>query len=59
MSGNAKGDGSQPPADQTPPKIEFPCEDYPIKIVGDAEPRYEEVVLEVVENHAPALTVQL
>lgn len=39
--------------DQDPPKIEFPCEDYPIKIVGLADPGFKEVVLNVVERHAP------
>lgn len=40
---------SQPEA----PKIEFPCEGYPIKIMGYAEPRFREHVLTVIERHAP------
>lgn len=36
-----------------PPKIEFPCEDYPIKIIGFSDPAFKEVVLNVVERHAP------
>jgi len=34
-------------------RIEFPCENYPIKIVGEASPDYERLVLEAVESHAP------
>jgi len=36
-----------------PPRIEFPCEGYPIKIMGYAEARFREHVLTVVERHAP------
>lgn len=36
-----------------PPKIEFPCPDYPIKIIGLTHPEFKEVVLNVVERHAP------
>lgn len=39
----------QPPA----PKIEFPCEDYPIKVLGDAGERLYQLVIEVMERHAP------
>lgn len=35
------------------PKIEFPCEDYPIKIMGQSGPEYHEFVVSVVERHAP------
>ncbi len=35
------------------PKIEFPCEDYPIKAMGDAGPDFHEHVVTVVERHAP------
>ncbi|BFM17747.1 DUF493 domain-containing protein [Maricurvus nonylphenolicus] len=35
------------------PKIEFPCEDYPIKIMGQSGPVYHEFVVSVVERHAP------
>lgn len=38
---------------QQPPKIEFPCPDYPIKILGDAGPGLHELVIEVMEQHAP------
>ncbi|MAN52416.1 MULTISPECIES: YbeD family protein [Marinimicrobium] len=35
------------------PKIEFPCEDYPIKVLGDAGSELHELVIEVMERHAP------
>ena len=38
---------------QDPPKITFPCESYPIKIIGDVSTAMEIFVLETVENHAP------
>lgn len=38
---------------QEPPKIEFPCEDYIVKIMGDASVEFEAGVLEIVERHAP------
>jgi len=40
---------SQPDA----PKIEFPCANYPIKVVGVAFDGYEEAIVEVVRVHAP------
>lgn len=36
-----------------PPKIEFPCQDYPIKVLGEASEAYKAAVLEVMEIHAP------
>lgn len=38
-----------------PPKIEFPCPRYPIKVVGDAGEDFRELVVEVVQRHAPDL----
>jgi uncharacterized protein len=35
------------------PKIEFPCEDYPVKVMGQSGPKYHEFVVSVVERHAP------
>lgn len=35
------------------PKIEFPCENYMIKVVRDADDRAHEFVLEVMRRHAP------
>lgn len=40
-----------------PPKIEFPCPRYPIKVVGDAGQDFRELVIEVVRRHAPDLDV--
>ena len=37
---------------QDPPKIEFPC-NYPIKVLGRSGDDLAEVVVEVVERHAP------
>lgn len=38
---------------QQPPKIEFPCADYPIKIIGDSCDNFVDVVIEVMQRHAP------
>jgi uncharacterized protein len=35
------------------PKIEFPCADYLIKVLGDADEDMRTYVLEVMERHAP------
>ncbi|MFC3608641.1 DUF493 domain-containing protein [Stutzerimonas tarimensis] len=35
------------------PKIEFPCERYPVKVIGDAGDGFTELVVEIVERHAP------
>lgn len=40
---------TQPPA----PKIEFPCDDYPIKVVGDSGDELHQRVVEVMTRHAP------
>jgi len=40
-------------SEQQPPKIEFPCEDYPIKVLGDADHEMHTYVLEIMERHAP------
>jgi len=37
---------------QDPPKIEFPCPNYPIKVMGVASEEYREAVLEIMEVHA-------
>jgi putative lipoic acid-binding regulatory protein len=34
------------------PKIDFPCERYPIKVIGDAGEGFAELVIEVVQRHA-------
>ncbi|MFT7491163.1 MAG: putative lipoic acid-binding regulatory protein [Pseudohongiellaceae bacterium] len=38
---------------QEPPKIEFPCEDYVIKIMGEASQVMIDFVLKVTEQFAP------
>jgi hypothetical protein len=35
------------------PKIEFPCERYPIKVIGEAGDGFREAVIEVMQRHAP------
>lgn len=40
-------------SDSTPPRIEFPCPDYPIKVVGDACDELHTCVMTVMERHAP------
>lgn len=40
-------------SEQQPPKIEFPCENYPIKVLGDAGQELHSLVIEVMERHAP------
>ena len=36
-----------------PPKIEFPCENYLVKVLGDADDEMHAWVIEVMEEHAP------
>lgn len=36
------------------PKIEFPCE-YPIKVMGLTAPDYQQLVLDIIQVHAPDL----
>ena len=45
---------SQPEA----PKIEFPCANYPVKVLGHGKDDYEAVILEIVRIHAPDLDVE-
>lgn len=40
-------------SNQEPPKIEFPCPDYPIKTLGVASDEFLDVVLAVMDKHAP------
>ncbi len=35
------------------PKIEFPCERYPIKVIGEAGEGFHDLVIEVIQRHAP------
>ncbi len=40
---------------QQPPRIEFPCADYSLKVIGLEADDYEALVLEIVRKHAPDL----
>lgn len=44
-------------SNQNPPKIEFPCERYPIKVIGEAGEGFTELVLEIIQRHAPDLDI--
>ena len=41
--------------DEQPPKIEFPCEDYPIKVMGPTAPDFKQAILDIIKRHAPEL----
>ena len=51
-------DSSKTPQSEEPPKIEFPCEDYPVKIMGVKGSAFREYVLSVVERFAPGFDTQ-
>ncbi|AQZ94908.1 DUF493 family protein [Halopseudomonas phragmitis] len=36
------------------PRIEFPCQ-YPIKVIGEAGEGFTELVISIVERHAPGV----
>lgn len=38
---------------QEPPKIEFPCKNYGIKIIGDAHDEFKPLVIEILHRHVP------
>ncbi len=38
-------------SEQQPPKIEFPCPDYPIKVIGRDEPGFRDLVVEIMQKH--------
>lgn len=46
-------------ADEEPPKIVFPCPDYPIKIMGYSGVQFREHVLQVVEKYAPGFDASM
>jgi len=54
MNDSTKGSG-QNPTQQEPPKIEFPCEDYPVKVMGDSGDEFHAFAVEVMVRHAPDL----
>tara|TARA_B110001454_G_scaffold49454_2_gene48651 strand:- start:4284 stop:4595 length:312 start_codon:yes stop_codon:yes gene_type:complete len=47
--------GAKAPKDA--PKIEFPCDNYPIKVVGQCIAGYDTIVIEVLRRHDPSLDV--
>lgn len=38
---------------QEPPKIEFPCENYPIKVIGDNADDFATLVIQIMQRYAP------
>lgn len=40
-------------SDLPPPRIEFPCADYKIRVMGEASVHFRAYVVEVFERHAP------
>ena len=42
-------------SDVQAPKIEFPCPNYPIKVIGEAGEDFADLVIQVIERHAPGL----
>ena len=47
--------GAKAPKDA--PKIEFPCADYPIKVVGQCIAGYDTIIIEVMRRHDPSLDI--
>ena len=39
-------------SEQQPPKIEFPCPDYSIKVIGRSGPGFQDLVIEIIQKHA-------
>jgi hypothetical protein len=37
------------------PKIEFPCQNYPIKVIGYNAEGFRDLVVEMMQKHAPDL----
>ena len=35
------------------PKIEFPCENYPLKVIGNASDDFAAIVATIIQRHAP------
>ena len=46
-------------SEQKPPKIEFPCPNYPVKVMGDAGDELHQLVVEVFSEHVPEFHVGL
>ncbi|MEJ2042405.1 MAG: DUF493 domain-containing protein [Reinekea sp.] len=43
---------------QPPPKIEFPCDDYLIKVVGEVHPEYKPFVTSVLSKYDATVTIE-
>ncbi|MEH6449965.1 MAG: DUF493 family protein [Oleispira sp.] len=39
------------------PKIEFPCADYPIKVIGQSIAGYDTIIIEVMRRYDPSLDI--
>lgn len=39
--------------EKEPPKIEFPCSNYVIKVIGDAHDEFKQLVIDIIRKHAP------
>jgi putative lipoic acid-binding regulatory protein len=44
-------------APQDAPKIEFPCANYPIKVVGQCIAGYDTIIIEVMRRYDPSLNI--
>lgn len=55
MINDSKPGSGQTASEQEPPKIEFPCKDYPVKVMGDAGDEFRAFAIDVMERHAPGL----
>ena len=44
-------------SNQEAPKIEFPCPNYPVKVVGKGVPHYDQLVIDIVRKYAADMDV--
>lgn len=56
MNDSKIGSG-QSSAQKDPPKIEFPCEDYPVKVMGDSGSEFHAFAVDVMARHVDGLDV--
>ena len=52
-----KGALSGKKAPKDAPKIEFPCANYPVKVVGQCIAGYDTIVIEVMRRYDPSLDI--
>jgi putative lipoic acid-binding regulatory protein len=55
FSGKKTLSGNEAPEDA--PKIEFPCANYPIKVVGKCIAGYDAIIIELMRRYDPSLDV--